>query len=80
MTASQRDQFVVTFRAERCHSADDASRALRSLLKASLRLWGLRCIAAERVQATSEPSLNENALDGFIERSSGSSTTGEDSQ
>jgi hypothetical protein len=46
--ANQRAEFVIVLRAERGVDDEQATRALRQILKSALRLHGMRCLSAEQ--------------------------------
>lgn len=77
MNENNRPAFLVHLEAAAGVTDEAAVRGLRALLKSARRGWGLRCIAAERVQMTFEPGPPDNALNAVLGLDSQGSTSGE---
>lgn len=72
--AVHRKAYVIVLRPELGVDEEQATRALRQILKSALRLHGMRCLSAEPAY---EPTSEHDALAGVTEPDSATSTGGE---
>jgi len=51
---SKRHKYALTIQTEPGVTDDESVRCLRAFLKAAIRQWGIRCLTAERLDASDD--------------------------